>query len=60
MSGFVVRQAWLIPFLPLLGAGLAILGNKRRMKTEAHIPVVAGIGSGFLGIAVPVVFRRSG
>jgi NADH-quinone oxidoreductase subunit L len=48
VSGFVVRQAWLIPFLPLFGAGLAILGSKRRMKTEAHIPVVAGIAAAFL------------
>ena len=48
MSGFVVRQAWLIPSLPLLGAGLAILGKKRRMITEAHVPVVAGIAAAFL------------
>ncbi len=46
-----VRKAWLIPFFPLLGAGLAVLGAQRRMRTEAHIPVVAGIGAGFPGLA---------
>jgi proton-translocating NADH-quinone oxidoreductase chain L len=39
--------AWLIPFFPLLGAGVAALGPKR-MRTDAHIPVVVGIALAFL------------
>jgi NADH-quinone oxidoreductase subunit L len=42
-----VQNAWLVPFFPLLGAGLAILGPKR-LRTDAHIPVAAGIGLAFL------------
>ena len=34
-------------FLPLLGAGVAVLGP-RRMRTDAHIPVAAGIALAFL------------
>jgi proton-translocating NADH-quinone oxidoreductase chain L len=47
VSDFFPSIAWLIPFLPLLGAGVAVLGPKR-MQTEAHIPVVAGIALAFL------------
>jgi NADH-quinone oxidoreductase subunit L len=47
VSGFFVRNAWLIPFFPLLGAGLALLGLKR-LRTDAWIPVAAGIGVAFL------------
>ncbi len=47
MADFFPKIAWLIPFLPLLGAGVAVLGP-RRMRTEAHIPVAAGIGLAFL------------
>ncbi len=39
--------AWLIPFFPLLGAAIAVLGPKR-VRELAHIPVVAGIGLAFL------------
>ena len=42
-----VRGAWLIPFFPLLGAVLAVIGPKR-LRTEAHLPVVAGIALAFL------------
>jgi NADH-quinone oxidoreductase subunit L len=47
LNDFFPSIAWLIPFLPLLGAGVAVLGP-RRMRTEAHIPVVAGIALAFL------------
>ena len=47
MSGFFSGIAWLIPLLPLLGAGVAVLGPKR-MRTDAHIPVIAGIALAFL------------
>jgi NADH-quinone oxidoreductase subunit L len=45
--GFFVRNAWLIPFFPLLGAALALLGP-RRLRASAHLPVVAGIVLAFL------------
>jgi NADH-quinone oxidoreductase subunit L len=44
---FFVRFAWLIPFLPLLGAAIAAVGA-RRLRFHAHIPVVAGIALAFL------------
>ena len=47
MSDFFPGIAWLIPFLPLLGAGVAVLGP-RRMRTDAHVPVAAGIALAFL------------
>jgi proton-translocating NADH-quinone oxidoreductase chain L len=47
VSGFFSGIAWLIPFLPLLGAGVAALGP-RQMRTLAHIPVIAGIALAFL------------
>ncbi len=47
MSGFFVRNAWLIPFFPLLGAGFAVLGPKK-VKADAHIPVIAGLALAFL------------
>jgi proton-translocating NADH-quinone oxidoreductase chain L len=47
LPGFFVRYAWLIPFFPLLGALLAVLGA-RRWKNQAHIPVVTGIALAFL------------
>ena len=47
MSDFFPSIAWLIPFLPLLGAGVAVLGP-RRMRTDAHIPVAGGIALAFL------------
>jgi proton-translocating NADH-quinone oxidoreductase chain L len=43
----VTRAAWLVPFFPLLGAALAAFGPKR-LRTLAHLPVVAGIALAFL------------
>jgi len=57
VSDFFVGIAWLIPFLPLLGAGLAVLGP-RRVRTDAHIPVVAGIALGFL-VSLGLLFSAS-
>ncbi|MHB1559415.1 MAG: NADH-quinone oxidoreductase subunit L [Isosphaeraceae bacterium] len=45
--GFFVNNAWLIPFLPLLGALIAAAAG-RQLRGLAHIPVVAGIGLAFL------------
>ena len=45
--GFFVRTAWLIPFFPLLGAAIAAFGA-RRLRFQAHIPVIAGIALAFL------------
>ena len=47
MSGFFVQNVWLIPFFPLLGAAVAAFGA-RRLRSTAHIPVVAGIALAFL------------
>jgi NADH-quinone oxidoreductase subunit L len=46
VSGFFVNGVWMIPCLPLLGAIVAVLGA-RRLRFDAHIPVVAGIGLAF-------------
>ncbi len=46
MDAFV-RNAWLVPFLPLLGALMAAAGGKW-LKEHSHLPVVAGIGLSFL------------
>ncbi len=43
MSDFLVKSAWLIPFLPLLGALTAAAGG-RWLRQQAHWPVVIGIG----------------
>ncbi len=43
----MTRAAWLVPFFPLLGAALAAFGPKR-LRTDAHLPVVAGIALAFL------------
>jgi NADH-quinone oxidoreductase subunit L len=43
----LVRNAWLVPFLPLLGALIAAVGG-RWLKQQAHIPVIAGIGLAFV------------
>jgi NADH-quinone oxidoreductase subunit L len=42
-----VRNAWLVPFFPLLGAAIAAAGG-RWLKGRSHIPVVIGIGAAFL------------
>ena len=47
MSGFFVRNVWLIPFFPLLGAMIAAVGA-RQLRAMAHVPVVAGIVLAFL------------
>ncbi len=47
MSDFFPGIAWLIPGFPLLGAGVTVFGPKR-MRTLAHIPVIAGIALAFL------------
>jgi NADH-quinone oxidoreductase subunit L len=43
----MIRLAWLVPFLPLAGALAAALGAKR-LKFDAHIPVIGGIALAFL------------
>ncbi|QEH33752.1 NADH-quinone oxidoreductase subunit L [Aquisphaera giovannonii] len=47
MSGFFVDNVWVIPCLPLIGGLLAGIGG-RWLKSNAHIPVVAGIALAFL------------
>ena len=45
MDAFV-RNAWLVPFLPLLGGLVAAVGGKW-LKERSHLPVVLGIGLAF-------------
>ncbi len=47
MSGFFVQNVWIIPCLPLLGALIAAIAA-RRLGSNAHVPVVAGIALAFL------------
>jgi NADH-quinone oxidoreductase subunit L len=47
VSGFFIRNAWLVPFFPLLGAIVTATGA-RRLKSNAHLPVVAGIALAFV------------
>jgi NADH-quinone oxidoreductase subunit L len=49
--------AWLIPFLPLLGAAIAVLGPKR-VRELAHVPVTLGIAVGFL-VSLGLLFAAS-
>jgi NADH-quinone oxidoreductase subunit L len=42
VSRFLIHNAWLIPFLPLLGALTAAAGG-RWLRQQAHWPVVIGI-----------------
>ena len=42
------RLAWLIPFLPLLGAGDCRSRAQAHAAELAHVPVVAGIALAFL------------
>jgi NADH-quinone oxidoreductase subunit L len=57
VSDFFAGIAWLIPFLPLAGAAVAAIGPQR-MRTEAHIPVVAGIALAFL-VSLGLLFSAS-
>src|SRR3954466_5781075 len=50
----LVRNAWLVPALPLLGALIAAVGG-RWLKQQSHLPVVAGIGTAFL-VSLGLVF----
>lgn len=47
MSGFFINNAWLVPFFPLLG-GLVAAAGARKLGSNAHVPVVAGIALSFL------------
>ena len=42
----LVRNAWLVPFLPLLGGLIAAVAGKW-LKQQSHLPVVFGIGLAF-------------
>jgi NADH-quinone oxidoreductase subunit L len=49
--------AWLIPFFPLLGAAIAVLGPKR-VRELAHVPVALGIALAFL-VSLGLLFAAS-
>jgi len=44
---FFVRNAWIVPALPLLGGLIAAVGGKW-LGVRSHLPVIAGIGLAFL------------
>jgi NADH-quinone oxidoreductase subunit L len=43
----LIRNAWLVPFFPLLGALIAAAAG-RQLREKAHLPVAAGIFLAFL------------
>ena len=47
LPGFWVRNAWLVPFFPLLGALTVAVGG-RWLKDRSNLPVIAGIGLAFI------------
>jgi NADH-quinone oxidoreductase subunit L len=47
VSNAFITYAWLVPFLPLLGAAIAAVGA-RQLRQQAHVPVVAGIALAFV------------
>ena len=58
MITFFVQNAWLLPFLPLAGGLVAALFGKR-LGSNAHLPVVAGIGAAFV-FSLFLLFGASG
>jgi proton-translocating NADH-quinone oxidoreductase chain L len=57
VSSFFITKAWLIPFLPLLGAIVTAL-LPRSLRAQSHLPVVIGIGLAFL-ISIGSLFAAS-
>ena len=53
----LVRNAWLVPTLPLLGALVAAVGGKW-LGARSHLPVIAGIGLAFL-VSLGLLFNTS-
>jgi NADH:ubiquinone oxidoreductase subunit 5 (subunit L)/multisubunit Na+/H+ antiporter MnhA subunit len=47
VPGFLVRNAWLVPFFPLAGAAVTALFGYD-LKRHAGLPVVVGIALAFL------------
>ena len=47
MSAFLIKNCWLVPFFPLLGALIAAAGG-RRLRERASVPVVVGIALSFV------------
>ena len=47
MSGFLISNAWLVPFLPLAGALTSAIAA-RQLKERANLPVIIGIALAFL------------
>ena len=54
---FFVRNAWIVPALPLLGALIAAIGGKW-LKERSSLPVIAGIGLAFL-VSLGLLTRAS-
>ncbi|MGE3822476.1 MAG: NADH-quinone oxidoreductase subunit L, partial [Isosphaeraceae bacterium] len=47
MADFLIRNAWLVPILPLVGALITAL-FARRLGERSALPVVVGIGTAFV------------
>src|SRR5262249_17173183 len=47
LSNALIRNAWLVPFFPLLGALIAAAGG-RWLRQRANVPVVVGIAMAFV------------
>ena len=54
---FFVRNAWIVPALPLLGALIAAIGGKW-LKERSSLPVIAGIGLAFV-VSLGLLTRAS-
>jgi NADH-quinone oxidoreductase subunit L len=47
VSGFLIRNAWLVPAFPLLGALVTAIAA-RQLKERSNLPVIVGIALAFL------------
>src|SRR3954467_11584552 len=50
---WTVQYSWLIPLLPLIGAGIAGLSGARWLRQQSHVPIIVGVGiSAFMSITM--------
>src|SRR5438105_182671 len=50
---WTVQYSWLIPLLPLVGAGIAGLFGARLLRQQSHVPIWIGVGiSAFMSITL--------
>src|ERR1700678_2182591 len=56
---FAVQYCWLIPLLPLIGAGVAGFGGARWLKQNSHWPIWIGVGCSAI-ISLSLLFQMIG